>query len=166
MHGTTLALRRCGLAAALIFCSLPRGFASDEPTTHPGDPWTCDTPGTHIAITVSNIKKLDGQIVADLHGNQPEDFLKVIIGKVFVPVTANEIRFCMTVEQPGEYAIAVYHDKNSNRILDKSWLGIPSERVGISNNPRFHFSAPSYEEAAFQVDGDGAQLEISLHSVP
>ena len=52
----------------------------------------------------------------------------------------------------GSYAVAVYHDKNNNNVLDKNYLGIPTESYGFSNNARRTFSAPSFSEAAVVVN--------------
>ena len=54
----------------------------------------------------------------------------------------------------GSYAVAVYHDKNNNKILDKNYLGIPTEAYGFSNNARRMFSAPTFEEASSMVDNN------------
>ena len=54
----------------------------------------------------------------------------------------------------GSYSVAVYHDKNNNKILDKNYLGIPTESYGFSNNARRTFSAPSFEEASFMVSAN------------
>lgn len=48
----------------------------------------------------------------------------------------------------GRYAVAVYHDSNKNKILDKNMLGIPTEAYGFSNNARNTFSAPSFSDAS------------------
>jgi len=52
----------------------------------------------------------------------------------------------------GSYAVAVYHDKNNNNVLDKNYLGIPTEAYGFSNNARRTFSAPSFSEASVVVN--------------
>ncbi|TNE55356.1 MAG: DUF2141 domain-containing protein [Bacteroidetes bacterium] len=52
----------------------------------------------------------------------------------------------------GTYAIAVFHDENDNAILDKNLLGIPLEKYGFSNNARATFSAPSFQEASFNLN--------------
>jgi len=52
----------------------------------------------------------------------------------------------------GEYAVAVYHDKNKNGIMDKNMLGIPTEKYGFSNNARETFSAPSFQSASVSLD--------------
>ena len=56
----------------------------------------------------------------------------------------------------GSYAVAVYHDKNNNNVLDKNYLGIPTEAYGFSNNARRTFSAPSFSEAAVVVNNSKA----------
>ena len=61
----------------------------------------------------------------------------------------------------GSYAVAVYHDKNNNNVLDKNYLGIPTESYGFSNNVRRTFSAPSFEEASFKV-GANKTIQITL----
>jgi uncharacterized protein (DUF2141 family) len=53
----------------------------------------------------------------------------------------------------GNYAVAVFHDKNKNGVLDKNLLGVPTEKYGFSNNARETFSAPSFESASVKVDG-------------
>ena len=52
----------------------------------------------------------------------------------------------------GEYAVAVYHDKNKNGVMDKNLLGVPTEKYGFSNNARETFSAPSFKSAAVNVE--------------
>ena len=61
----------------------------------------------------------------------------------------------------GSYAVAVYHDKNNNKTLDKNYLGIPTESYGFSNNARPTFSAPSFEEASFMVS-DHKTINITV----
>ena len=59
----------------------------------------------------------------------------------------------------GKYAVAVFHDENKNGILDKNYLGIPTEAYGFSNNARRTFSAPSFKEAEVILNSD---LAISI----
>jgi uncharacterized protein (DUF2141 family) len=56
--------------------------------------------------------------------------------------------------EPGKYAVAVFHDENNNGKLDKNRFGIPTESYGFSNNARGIFSAPSFEDASFQLSAD------------
>lgn len=52
------------------------------------------------------------------------------------------------------YAVAVFHDKNKNGILDKNLVGYPIEKYGFSNNARETFSAPSFKSAAIELEKD------------
>ncbi|WP_020401966.1 DUF2141 domain-containing protein [Gracilimonas tropica] len=62
----------------------------------------------------------------------------------------------------GEYAIAVYHDKNENGELDTNFLGIPKEAYGFSNNARGRFGPASWEAAHFKVDSNQTKMVIEV----
>ncbi|MCB1703655.1 MAG: MipA/OmpV family protein [Halioglobus sp.] len=67
-------------------------------------------------------------------------------------------RYVITDVAPGEYALLVYYDENSNREIDKNFIGIPTEPLGFSNNYRPK-GPPSYSSAAFTVaEGDTERL--------
>lgn len=53
-----------------------------------------------------------------------------------------------------KFAIAVFHDRNKNGIMDRNLLGIPTESYGFSNNAREMFSAPSFRSASFNVKSE------------
>lgn len=55
---------------------------------------------------------------------------------------------------PGKYAVSAYADANGNGRLDRSFLGMPTEQYGFSNNARGRFGPPGFAEAAFEL-GDG-----------
>ena len=46
------------------------------------------------------------------------------------------------------YAIAIYHDKNSNDEFD-TFLSIPKEKFGFSNDAKVFLGPPSFSEASF-----------------
>jgi uncharacterized protein (DUF2141 family) len=52
----------------------------------------------------------------------------------------------------GSYALAVFHDENSDGKLNTNMVGIPRESYGFSNNARSAFSAPSFKDASFKHD--------------
>ena len=60
------------------------------------------------------------------------------------------------------YAVAIYHDKNSNDEFD-SFLSIPQEKFGFSNDAKVFFGPPSFDEAAFYLKkNQRLKIEISL----
>lgn len=128
------------------------------------DPQSCGKGLLEIGVTVENVASDKGTIVADLHDDVKENFLvwdKVVL-RVRADAKKGETKFCMPLTRPGEYSIAVYHDKNDNKEFDKNFLGIPSEHFGMSNNPKFGLKSPEYEQAAFTVPDTGAEINIRL----
>ena len=63
---------------------------------------------------------------------------------------------------PGRYAIAVFHDENSNRNLDK-FAGIPKEGFAFSRNPSIKFRAPRFEEVAIELTPGRNQARLKMH---
>ena len=57
---------------------------------------------------------------------------------------------------------SIVHDVNGNRNLDKNLLGIPTEPFGFSGNKSIFRGLPSFEEAAFEVDGNEVVSSIRL----
>jgi len=51
---------------------------------------------------------------------------------------------------PGDYALAVVHDENSNGRLD-TIAKIPREGFGFSRNPAIRFGAPSFKDVRFSL---------------
>ncbi len=60
------------------------------------------------------------------------------------------------------YAIAIYHDKNSNGEFD-TFFSIPKEMYGFSNDAPVFLGPPSFDEASFFVkNNEKVIIEISL----
>ncbi len=60
------------------------------------------------------------------------------------------------------YAVAVIHDENSNKKLDRNLLRVPKEGFGFANNPRVFLSAPSFDAAAINVRCPETAITIHL----
>ena len=126
---------------------------------------SCNGGENEIRVVINRVKQNAGQIAADLYPNDEEGFLhsEARITQVRFAAKSPVTAFCITPPEPGQYAIALYHDKNANKKFDKSPLGMPAEPWGISNNPKILFSAPPVEKALFEVNGEGAKVEIKLN---
>lgn len=130
------------------------------------NPGLCSEEGPDLRITVNNIEKSEGTIVADLHNDIVEDFLqwdKVVL-RIRTKAQEGSLSFCLPLPEPGTFAVAVYHDKNDNWKFDKGFLRIPREKFGMSNNPVFGLSTPDFEEVAIMVPETGMDLDINLIS--
>ena len=62
----------------------------------------------------------------------------------------------------GVYAVSVFHDENMNQRLDKTFIGVPKEGYGASNNPKKKMGPPNFDEAKFQLSGTEQSVEIKL----
>ena len=62
--------------------------------------------------------------------------------------------------QESNYAIAIFHDKNSNNTFD-TLLAIPTEKYGFSNNAKVFLGPPKFEEASIFV-GENETVEILI----
>ncbi|MBT8106857.1 MAG: MipA/OmpV family protein [Gammaproteobacteria bacterium] len=65
----------------------------------------------------------------------------------------------------GQVAVLVYLDENANGILDKNFIGIPRERLAISNNyqPK---GPPSFSRASFNLSPAGENLiDLEMYRV-
>ncbi len=98
-------------------------------------------------VHVSNIKVLKGNIVVNLY-NKADDFPKSgrFYKKIGFRISSSKM-ICKLKDIPkGEYAIAIYHDKNSDNKFNQNFVGLPIEPYGFSKNVRPQMSAPDYED--------------------
>src|SRR6478672_8876058 len=66
----------------------------------------------------------------------------------------------------GVYAVMVFHDANSNKKLDKNFLGIPKEGYGASQNKLPFASAPTFNDNKFTIpDKTTTTLHIRLRNL-
>lgn len=104
-----------------------------------------------LHIVVTGIKHNGGKLEVGLYNNSknfPKDDREYL--SEIIPVTKDKIEVSFNI-QHGEYAIALYHDKNNNEECDTNFLGIPTEGFGFSNNVKPIFSAPSFRRAKIEL---------------
>ena len=77
------------------------------------------------------------------------------------PANAPTTAMCIWLPGPGTYAVAVYHDANSNMKWDHAMLG-SIEGFGFSNNPRIFFSAPGFDAVKFQAAAGDTTVHVHL----
>jgi uncharacterized protein (DUF2141 family) len=72
------------------------------------------------------------------------------------------VRVTLAELPPGAYAVAVYQDVNGNQVLDRNWLGVPTEPYGFSRDAKPGLSAVEFGEAAVELPGGGLVVPIRL----
>ena len=134
----------------LLLLSPAISFAEEAPNT------------ATISMTLESDSKPKGNFVAALFTTE-ESFLKDPVQSVSGPVQPDSTGTLVFENvEPGLYAISVFHDKDSDGKLDTNFIGIPSEPVGVSNNPKARMGPPRFEDAKFILEPGATDLHITL----
>ena len=115
-------------------------------------------------IHVEGIKEVEGNIdllVFNKNTGFPEKAEDAFM-KLEVKVTSKAMKVNIGSLPFGNYAIALIHDVNANKELDKNMLGIPKEPFGFSNNKSIFFGLPNFEEAAVSFNSEYEETVIQL----
>ena len=118
-----------------------------------------------LGVEINGLRNQDGQICLSLFANSegfPSDGNQAVQNQC---VTASEAESVVTFDnvQPGSYAIAVLHDANSDSIINRNVLGIPSEGFGFSGNPVIRTGPPTFGDAMVFVAGRQTTIQIDLN---
>lgn len=60
----------------------------------------------------------------------------------------------------GQYAVAVFQDKNNNGQVDTNFMGMPKEPVGAYQHSRF--GRPNFTKCSFTHGSSNARLQVQL----
>ncbi|MCE2613827.1 DUF2141 domain-containing protein [Flavobacteriaceae bacterium D16] len=115
-----------------------------------------------LTVQVVGVSSDSGTIMIGVY-NKADGFLKeghAIMG-VRAKATSGITELHIKDLPEGQYALAIYHDKNDNEELDTNWLGIPKEPIGFSNSKMKAFGPPGFEDCAFLFNTD-TQIQIKL----
>ncbi len=109
----------------------------------------------NLTIHIPNIVNIKGRIQIGLYDDK-DNFPK--IGKEYkrfsAKVESKEFKYIVSDIPVGDYAIALYHDVNSDGICNSNFIGVPTESYGFSNNIKPFLSAPSFNATKFTVSKD------------
>ncbi len=135
------------LASVLVgvLCVAQWGFAEDP----------VGKPTAVLTVNVDGVNAQGGNIGVMIFRSAkgwPEDNAAAYKA-VVVPAHSGTVVVRVTLPE-GEYAIAVGHDVNVNRKVDRNWFGKPTEQWGMSNNPRAHMRAPDFAKAEFELNAN------------
>jgi uncharacterized protein (DUF2141 family) len=116
---------------------------------------------SNLVVTVSGIKNNTGLLTVELYNTQ-EKFLKTSYKTVSSAIKSNIATVTFIGIPKAEYTLMAYHDENSNRKLDKNFIGIPKEAVACSNNAKGFMGPPKYEDAKFTITTD-SKINIKMN---
>lgn len=154
-------LNRGFLIAALL--SLLPAQAGAVPVVPPSATTALTNNLASLQVTVQNVSRKGGNILMGLYDRKAyatDD--NAAIKDVKVPATPGETVFVVKDIPPGTYAIKMMQDENGNGKFDQSWLGLPLEPYGFSNDARPVFSAPDFAATKFTLEPGSNKLTIHL----
>jgi uncharacterized protein (DUF2141 family) len=112
-----------------------------------------------IRVSITGVKQARGTVRVALY-NRAKGFLHTRSAyKKVVLKARSRVAYRFRNVPRGVYAIAAFHDQNNNGVLDTSFLGIPKENFGTSNNVSARFGPPKYAKARFR---HGNQTHINI----
>ena len=124
---------------------------------------TAGAAGATLNVAVAGIRSNRGRIRIALWST-PEAFTKgeLAVAKDNALARVGQVFFSFAELRPGPYALASYHDEDDDVTFDQTWIGLPAEGLGFSNDAWIQFGPPSFEEAKIQVAPGPQWTRISL----
>ena len=121
-------------------------------------------PSNLVHVEISGLRSDKGQVMCALFSSAagfPKDYTKAS-ARAKSEISGGRAVCEFPGVSAGTYAVAVFHDENSNGRLDTKFMGIPREGVGASNNAKGHFGPPKFDAAAFRFSGRNLEIEIRI----
>lgn len=123
--------------------------------------------GFSLGVTVTNIKKSEGEILVALFRLQdqeafPEDIDNLYTYKI-IDAQSPSVRVVFENLAKGAYAYSIVQDFNGNKYTDKNFVGYPVEPYGFSTNFKPLFSAPDFRDCRFELSADTEHYIKLIH---
>ena len=117
-----------------------------------------------LNVEVTGVRSSNGLMAITIYPDDSSRFLakKASLDVVRVPAQTGTTRACVKLPSTGVYAIAVYHDEDSSRKLNRTGIGMPAEGFGFSNNPATLASIPAFRSVRLNVPKNSLTTRISL----
>jgi len=102
-----------------------------------------------LEIRVAGAKANTGQVIGSLFSSKKDYLKEAEFTQSFAIDEHGNANFTFNNLASGTYAVSVIYDENKDGKMN-SFLGIPSEAFGFSNNAKGLFGPPPFEKASFQ----------------
>ena len=99
-----------------------------------------------LTIEIGELRNNNGQILLAFTNEKGEK-----ITGIAQNIADNKSVIVFNDLKQGKYAFKYFHDENKNEILDLSWIKIPKEGYGFSNNAKGTFGPPSFVKTIFEI---------------
>lgn len=149
-------------AAAAIAAGLSAPASAQYRNEIPHSIAPCRGDGPAVWLQVTNIEGSEGTMRFQLYPGTEADWLERgrWIYRIELPARNGTMQVCVPVPRPGNYAIAIRHDKNGNGRTD-----IASDGGGMSNNPSiniFNLGKPGIDKTRFSIGREVLPMSIRM----
>jgi uncharacterized protein (DUF2141 family) len=145
-------MKRSALVTALVLAAF--GAAAGQLTASRGE----------ITVIVDNFRADVGQARFMLFRSEegfPDEPVRAY--KTVVVDVKNYKAQAVFADLPyGTYAVYVFHDENSNGVLDKNFFQVPTEGYGASDNAASIMEKPAFDDAAFALNVKQLTVRVEI----
>ncbi|MFZ6735156.1 DUF2141 domain-containing protein [Undibacterium sp. Ji42W] len=117
--------------------------------------------GAELTVEVTGLKSAKGKVMVAVY-DKSENFLKQPYKVAAADAQADKVKLLITGLPPGDYALSVFQDENSNGKLDTNPIGMPVEPYGFSNDAAGSYGPPSFAQSLVQLPDAGKLISIKL----
>jgi len=116
---------------------------------------------TDISVEIAGVESSKGHVLVALYDE--ETFLKKKpVQKLRIDLAPGTAVTGVFRDVPeGTYAVVAFHDENGNGKLDRNLIGIPTEKIGFSNNPSL-WGPPRFSDSKFVLGSAAQRFAITL----
>ena len=104
-----------------------------------------------LTVDIQVTKYNKGSVYLALY-NSKETYMNKAYKTNSGKVVDNKATITLENIKKGDYAFSLFHDVNSNKKMDKNFIGIPKEPYGFSNNESGPFGPPKFEKVVFNIN--------------
>ena len=122
------------------------------------------TQSSNLKINLQGIRNNKGVILLSLFSSAegyPSDAKKAE-QKIRMPIKKLQLPIVLKNMKPGKYAVALLHDEDEDGKMATTFLGLPKEGYGFSNNVMGLAGPPSFQKASFVVPESGTEILIKV----
>lgn len=120
--------------------------------------------GTRLTVQVGALRSNAGQVAITIYPSDPRRFLapRGRLLRQRLKTSAPMTQACFFLPSADVYAVAVYHDANGNKDLDRTDKGLPAEGYGFSNDAPTGFGSPAFDAVRFAVKPGANTIRIKV----
>ena len=123
-----------------------------------------DASQVRLDVDVTGVRSNQGNVTITIYPDDARHFLDGAykVARQQLPAHSPVTKACFVLPGPGHYAVALFHDANSNGHFDTTWLGIPDEGYGFSRDPKLFLGPPDLDQVRIPVKVGDNPVSIEM----